>query len=512
VADRGWQRGVLRDIGARGTGLVTFDSSQPVADPATTIHDLSPAETTVHDLSPISMHDPGPEVKAVPAADPQSEAANAAVLERPAAEPLTDPTPAADRTVRHPTMTFRVPPGTFGNTPAPEATVVTPPRKAEPSVPLSAPVSTPVPEVSMPAAEPVQAPAEASSWPQPASIENVIGAPEEQAAPQWQPSEPPQQGSVAASLPAAAPPWVPVSSGQEAADALVRRVPHGDPLVRRMGQGVRKAVGASAAGDLRELADVAGRLARPVSTCRQIAVASVRGGAGKTTLAALIGAIIAAHREDRVLAMDADPGLGSLPLRLGVTAERSMHELAAVHPRSWEEVAGYLGQAAQRLWVLSGTTGGRLGEELGLDTFQAAFSGLSRYFSASVIDCGAGILGALQRGVLATAHAQVLVTPATVDGALSARSALDWFAANGHGVLLSRTVIVLVTHTPQVYADLEQVQAMLSTGGMTVIHLPFDRHLATGTSIDLDRIGAASRSAATQIAADVFARSAGGVG
>jgi MinD-like ATPase involved in chromosome partitioning or flagellar assembly len=106
----------------------------------------------------------------------------------------------------------------------------------------------------------------------------------------------------------------------------------------------------------------------------------------------------------------------------------------------------------------------------------------------------------------------VLVTPATVDGALSARSALDWFASNGHGDLLSRTVIALVTHSPHAYADIEQVQAMLSAGGTTVVHLPYDRQLATGTSIDLDRIGAASRTAATRIAADVFARSAGGTG
>jgi MinD-like ATPase involved in chromosome partitioning or flagellar assembly len=291
----------------------------------------------------------------------------------------------------------------------------------------------------------------------------------------------------------------------------MRRKPHGDPLMRRMGRRMRKAVGASAAIDVRELADLTGRLTRPVPTCRQIAVVSVRGGAGKTTIAALIGAAIAEHRQDRVLAIDADTGFGSLFLRLGVTAEKSMHDLAAAHPRSWEEASGYLAQAHQRLWVLSGTTGGRVGGELGLDTFRAAFSGLGRYFSTSVIDCGAGIVGGLQRGILATAHAQVLVTPATIDGALSARSAVEWFIANGHGALLPRTVIAVVTHTPHADADLGQVQAMLSTGGMTVIHLPYDRHLATGTSVEMDRLGAATRTVAGRVAADVFARSTGGV-
>jgi MinD-like ATPase involved in chromosome partitioning or flagellar assembly len=291
----------------------------------------------------------------------------------------------------------------------------------------------------------------------------------------------------------------------------MRKNPYGDPLMRRMGWGMRKVVGASAVNDLRELTELNERLARPVSTCRQIAVVSVRGGAGKTTLAALIATLMAQRREDRVLTVDADSEFGSLPLRLGVVAEKSMHDLASVQPRSWEEISGYLNQVAQRLWVLSGTTGG-LGRELDLDTFRAAFGGLGRYFSASVIDCGAGILGGLQRGILATAHAQVLVTPATVDGALSARSAVEWFNANGNGELLSRTVIALVTHTPHDDADISQVQDMLSAGGLTVIHVPYDRHLATGTSIDTDRIGVATRAAATRIAATVFARSTGDLG
>lgn len=685
MSDRDWQRGVLRDIGAPGAGLVTFDSPQPMTAPAAQPirtdrygsgperpaapapaappaaapppGDLgpaavpAPAAAPVHvsaaALSPgpapasapavapafgqgpspvstqmpsgdpnVTVHDPGPDPTihdAAPAVQPsvppsaQSATTDPDVSDVSDAGPSGDPyATRVDRVVRNPTTTFRIPPKTFGQTPAQatseaespgpppaaepeptpeptpesEATVASRPWSAQPSEPLSAPVPAPKapaperspapppvdPQTSSPAATSANsnsaapAPASASSWPQAVPIGSVIGTSEQPAAPEprstpWPdvphqdshvigapeqppPDAPPQvteapripdappfpqaplAGGVAGSYPAEPAPFadqeyvVQDYAGGEAltADSLVRRNPHGDPLMRRMGQGVRKAVGATAANDLRELADVTGRLARPVSTCRQIAVVSVRGGAGKTTLAALLGAVIAEHREDRVLAADADPGLGSLSLRLGVTAERSMHELAAVHPRSWEETSRYLSQAAHRLWVLSSTTGGRLGGELDLQTFRAAFGGLGRYFSASVIDCGAGILGGLQRGILATAHAQVLVTPATVDGALSARSALDWFAANDYGALLSRTVIALVTHTPHAYADLDQVQAMLSTGGMTVIHLPYDRHLATGTSIDLGRIGASTRTAATRIAADVFARSVGGTG
>jgi MinD-like ATPase involved in chromosome partitioning or flagellar assembly len=297
--------------------------------------------------------------------------------------------------------------------------------------------------------------------------------------------------------------------GPEAyADELLRNKRHGDPLLRRMGRGIGKVVGATAGQDARQSAEISGRILLPVPTCRRIAVTSIRGGAGKTTVAGLIATVLTRYRQDRVLAADADSGLGSLPLRMGVQPGRSLQDLARGHPRSWEEAARFLAQSADGLWVLSNTSGGRIGAELEIETFRSATGEMSRYFSAIIIDCGAGLLPELQRGILAESHAQVLVTPATADGALSARGALDWMAENGFGALLPRTVVALVTHTPHEDADLERAQHMLSAGDMTVVHVPYDRHLAGGTPIDLSMTSEAAQSAATWIAAEVFSRAA----
>jgi MinD-like ATPase involved in chromosome partitioning or flagellar assembly len=247
-------------------------------------------------------------------------------------------------------------------------------------------------------------------------------------------------------------------------------------------------------------------LTQPVPACRRIAVVSVRGGAGKTTLAALVGTALATHRQDRVLTVDADPAMGSLPLRLGVAAARSLRDLATARPESWEDSSAFLARAGERLWLLPGSQGGRHGAELEFEVFQAAVDGLESHFAASVIDCGAGLLGGLQQGVLATAHAQILVTPCTVSGAVSALGALDWLVANGHEQLVPRTVIALVTHTPDAEGELGRIRERLSAGGMTVMHLPYDSHLARGTSIEPGRAGAATRAAAFLLAADVFTR------
>ncbi|MFC4052812.1 MinD/ParA family protein [Actinomadura syzygii] len=266
-------------------------------------------------------------------------------------------------------------------------------------------------------------------------------------------------------------------------------------------------MGSSVANQAQHSADLAAALGRPVPSCRRIAVTSIRGGAGKSTVTALVADAIRAYRQDRTIAIDADPGLGSLPMRLGVTSTRSVRDLAAARSRSWEEMSAFLARTPQGLWALSGTSGGQVGEELDYTVFDRGVGRLSRYFAASVVDCGAGLVSGLQRSILRSAHAQVFVAPGTSDGALSARSALDWFVENGLESLLMRTVIVLVAHTPHPDTDLERARQWLAAGGLRVEIMPYDRHLATGAVIDADRIGGASRTVALQVAAQVFAHS-----
>ncbi|KAB2347849.1 MinD/ParA family ATP-binding protein [Actinomadura rudentiformis] len=341
-------------------------------------------------------------------------------------------------------------------------------------------------------------------------------------APGVAPEEEPEQGHSSGSYeqpapssgpagPHAAPAANPqhAASGVPMADEFLRRNVHGDPLMRRVGRGMRKAVGASGSAGAKTQAEIIELLQRPVSSYRQLAVASVRGGAGKTTMAAMLATQLARHRTDRVLAMDADAELGSLPLRLGVRSELSLFDLAAQQPRTFEEAAQYLMRTNDGLWVLSSTRGGRIAGEFNLETFQSALSSLARYISTAVIDCGAGILTELHRGILSTTHGLVLVTPGTVDGALSARGALEWFANSGQQALMSRTVIAMVMHAPQVGADLERATQMLGAWGLPVVRVPYDRHVAAGAALDLSRIGEATRSAVDRVAYEAFGRALG---
>jgi MinD-like ATPase involved in chromosome partitioning or flagellar assembly len=544
LSEHDWQTTVLAELGVSRSGLVTPDSgggSAPtgrhLAPPPEELQEPSPAAPAAAGQYATRVDEEWQIRPAVGQSDePQVE------KDRPASEQWAEP-PAAQS---HDGPSIPAPPS---GTEPPSAQVRSAPAAPVPGerpraeVPQAAERRAPgwsPPEWEAPPAEqqapPHQAPAEEQNWPvrpdqQEDAAPNQASAWELASQTSWGlvaqapwGTEPPpegEQGTPAgqqswdrsdgeawqrAPEPQAPAPQSPASYQQPAPEDLVRRSTHGDPLVRRMSRGVRRAVGASAADEVRRAADVEQIIDRPVPSCRQIAVTSIRGGAGKTTVAGLTGTVIAQYRKDRVLAVDADSGLGSLPLRLGVRTERSLHDLNTAAPRTFDDAARFLGRTADGLWVLSGTAGGHITHELDLATFRSAAGGMSRYFSTMVIDCGAGLLPELQRGILSDAHAQVLVTPGTVDGALSARGALEWQARNGYQHLLTRTVIAFVTHTPHVDADLTRAGQLLSGGGMPVVHMPYDRHLATGTAVESARIGQETRAAAIRVALEAFAR------
>jgi MinD-like ATPase involved in chromosome partitioning or flagellar assembly len=266
---------------------------------------------------------------------------------------------------------------------------------------------------------------------------------------------------------------------------------------RRLRREVGRITGSSR--DVHEHATLADVLRQPVTTGRRIAVTSVRGGAGKSTISALIATALAHFRQDRVLALDADPGVGSLMLRLGMVSAPDLRDLVdAPEAGSFDDVRSHLAQTDSALWAVGG--GGTIVDGVDLAAYQAVTGLIARFFGVAVIDCGAGLAGDLQQGVLRDAHAHVLVTPATPDGALSARTALDWLA-DAHADLAARTAVVFVAHTADAGVDYERAARILPPRVADLLRLGFDRHLADGSVIDPARLAEPSRVAALRIAA-----------
>ena len=96
------------------------------------------------------------------------------------------------------------------------------------------------------------------------------------------------------------------------------------------------------------------RIRRPLLHAHHIAVASMKGGVGKTTVATLLGLVLAENRGDRVIALDANPDAGTLADRLTGESTVTVRELVADLDRigSWTAVSHYTSLVG-RLQVLA---------------------------------------------------------------------------------------------------------------------------------------------------------------
>ena len=89
---------------------------------------------------------------------------------------------------------------------------------------------------------------------------------------------------------------------------------------------------------------------RPLRGSYRIALLSLKGGVGKTTIAATLGATFASIRGDRVVAVDANPDRGTLsqkiPLETSATVRQLLHDAGTIE--RYSDVRRYTSQGPQR--------------------------------------------------------------------------------------------------------------------------------------------------------------------
>ncbi|MFJ9468689.1 MinD/ParA family ATP-binding protein [Streptomyces caniferus] len=288
------------------------------------------------------------------------------------------------------------------------------------------------------------------------------------------------------------------------ADVLRSKPRHGESVAARAARALRRTLSSSAAREVAEITRTAAVLQQPVTTGRQIAVTSIRGGSGKSTVAALLGTTYAHYRQDPVLFLEADPALGSLPVRLGAKSLRwTTSDIAdIVKPTmSLLDVTGYLVQLPDNAWLLPASQG-RIGVMLDSKAYERAVVALRRYFGVMVIDCET-LPAEVARVALAAAHGRVLTAPATPEGITSTFSVLQWMQGLPRQVIAG-TVVVLTELVPHSGLDLDEAARQLKSTGASVQILPYDRHLAAGGRVHTELLAHPTREAAARLAADVF--------
>ena len=252
--------------------------------------------------------------------------------------------------------------------------------------------------------------------------------------------------------------------------------------------------------------DLVARVNRPLRGCYRIAMVSLKGGVGKTTITATLGATFASLRGDRVVAVDASPDRGTLnqkiPLETAASVRQLLYDAGALE--RYSDVRRYTSQGPTGLEVLASESDPAVSEAFSADDYTRALEILERFYGLVLTDCGTGLLHSAMSSVLAKSDVLVVLSSASIDGARSASATLDWLDAHGHEDLVRNSVAVINAVRPRTgNVDMQKVVDHFARRCRAVRLVPFDPHLEDGAEISLERLRRPTREALTELAAVV---------
>ncbi len=248
------------------------------------------------------------------------------------------------------------------------------------------------------------------------------------------------------------------------------------------------------------------RIRQPIGGDYRIAVLSLKGGVGKTTTTVGLGSVFSSVRDDRVIAVDANPDLGTLAQRIPARTGSTVRDLLRTGPavQRYDDVRAHTAQAATRFEVLGSERDPAVSEAFSEADYREVVGILQRFYDIILTDCGTGLMHSAMRGVLGMAHSLALVSSPAIDGARSAATTLDWLELHGYGHLIRNAVVVISSARPgSPNIHMEQMREYFLSRCRAVQVIPFDWHLSEGAGIDLDMLHARTRRAYLELAATV---------
>jgi MinD-like ATPase involved in chromosome partitioning or flagellar assembly len=358
--------------------------------------------------------------------------------------------------------------------------------------------------------------AESSAYLPPAAPTAAVDVPETQempAAPAAPTPPPPVVRRDPVSLPAFHIPPVPDGSGRNHSESLTAATVLRSRKPRPQ-SGWRKRVLTLSGGKVnfglspadRRRADMLTRARTPVAGCHRVAVISLKGGVGKTTTTAALGAMFANLRGDRVIAVDANPDRGTLIERVPRESGATVRHLLEARDRvtRYGDIRAFTSQSPTRLEVLASDADPGASSALSEQDYRDTVDTLERFYNLILTDCGTGLLHDAMRGVLGLASSLIVVSSASLDGARSASATLDWLEAHGMAELARDAVVVISSVRPGGgIVDVMQLEDHFAARCRAVVTIPYDPHLEAGGVLDVDELDEETLHAYRELAAAV---------
>lgn len=248
---------------------------------------------------------------------------------------------------------------------------------------------------------------------------------------------------------------------------------------------------------------------QPLGGCYRIAVVSLKGGVGKTTITATLGSTFGSIRGDRVIAVDANPDFGTLaqrgPNNCDSTVRTLLNDPTIVR---YSDVRRHTSQGPNRLEFLGSERDPAVSESFSENDYRAVHATLDRFYNIILTDCGTGLTHSVTKGVLDTADSLVVVGSPSIDSARSVLATIDWLAHHGYSHLIADAVVVLsAAWSDYLPVDLDQLSRHFEQRVSRVVFVPYDAHLAEGGQIRVDLLSHKTQQAYADLASHLTAGS-----
>ena len=247
------------------------------------------------------------------------------------------------------------------------------------------------------------------------------------------------------------------------------------------------------------------RIASPLDGgARFVPVLTRKGGVGKTTISTLLGMALATAREDRIIAIDANPDRGTLAERVSKNTRFTVRDVVnrAAAIDGFTDFSTMVSRDVTRLDVLASDSDPMLSEAFSEGDYNVVADMAARYYSIVLTDCGTGIVHSVMRPTLQRANGLVIVSGGSVDEARLASETLTWLEANGWGDLVRGAVVALNTATQATsLVKLDEIEQHFKTRVRAVVRIPYDPALAAGSVIKFNELKPQTREAARELAA-----------
>ncbi|MBC7723905.1 MAG: MinD/ParA family protein [Burkholderiaceae bacterium] len=237
---------------------------------------------------------------------------------------------------------------------------------------------------------------------------------------------------------------------------------------------------------------------------RFVPILTRKGGVGKTTVTTLLGMAMADVREDRIVAIDANPDRGTLSERVSKQTRSTVRDVVtrAASVSSFSDFSNLVSRDETRLDILASDTDPLLSEAFDEDDYNVVADLCARYYSIALTDCGTGIVHSVMRATLQRADSVVIVSGGSVDEARLASETLTWLEANGYGALVRNAVVALNTATQGTnLVNLDEIEAHFRSRVREIVRIPYDPQLAAGSVVSYKDLKPLTRQAARELAA-----------